>query len=228
MTVPGCKRNYSAPRVQLSGEPGGLERYIRAVERAGGIPVPGVCPEPDSGCDALVLCGGGDLDPALFGQEDRGSHPPNRERDRAELMLSEAYLTWGKPVLGICRGMQVLNVFLGGTLIQDLRPDWRALHQGEEDVYHIVQCRPGSLLERLLGPSPVVNSAHHQAVDRLGSGLLPTAWSPDGVVEGLEHTNLPLVGVQFHPERLPGAENSFPGDALFRWLTSQAEQLQHE
>lgn len=221
MTVSGCKRNHSAPRVQLSGETGGLERYIRAVERAGGIPVPGVCPEPDSGCDALVLCGGGDLDPALFGQEDRGSHPPNRERDRAELMLSEAYLTWGKPVLGICRGMQVLNVFLGGTLIQDLRPDWRALHQGEEDVYHIVQCRSGSLLERLLGPSPVVNSAHHQAVDRLGRDLEATAWAPEGFAEGLEHRFLPVLGVQFHPERLSGAGRG-KGSVLFDWLIASA------
>ena len=71
------------------------------------------------------------MDPVLFGQENRGSNPP----DRAELALAEAFLTWKRPVLGICRGMQVLNVFLGGTLIQDLQPAWRVRHQGEEDVY---------------------------------------------------------------------------------------------
>ena len=118
------------PKVQISGQAGGLERYIRAVERAGAIPVPGICPSPDPSCEALVLCGGGDMDPVLFGQENRGSNPPDRERDRAELALVEAFLTWKRPVLGICRGMQVLNVFLGGTLIQDLQPAWRALHQG--------------------------------------------------------------------------------------------------
>lgn len=217
MTGSSCKRDQTAPKIQLSGEQGGLERYIRAVERAGGIPVPGICPQPDPGCDALVLCGGGDLDPALFGQENRGSHPPDRERDRAELVLAESYLTRGKPVLGICRGMQVLNVFLGGTLLQDLQPAWRVLHQGEEDVYHAVRCRPGSLLERLLGPCPVVNSAHHQAVDQLGRDLEATAWAPEGFVEGFEHRSLPVLGVQFHPERLSGPGRG-KGIVLFDWL----------
>lgn len=217
MTISSSKRNHSTPKVQLSGEMGGLERYIRAVERAGGVPVPGICPQPDPSCDALVLCGGGDLDPALFGQENRGSHPPDQERDRSELVLAEAYLTWEKPVLGICRGMQVLNVFLGGTLIQDLQPAWRVSHQGEEDVYHLIQCRSGSLLERLLGPCPVVNSAHHQAVDRLGRGLTASAWAREGFVEGFEHNSLPVLGVQFHPERLSGPGRG-EGSVLFNWL----------
>ena len=166
--------------------------------------MPGICPIPDPSCDALVLCGGGDMDPVLFGQENRGSNPPDRERDRAELALAEAFLTWKRPVLGICRGMQVLNVFLGGTLIQDLQPAWRVRHQGEEEVYHPICCEPGSLLERLLGPCPVVNSAHHQAVDRLGHDLEATAWAPEGFTEGIEHSCLPVLGVQFHPERLSG------------------------
>lgn len=217
------QREHDAPRIQLSGEAGGLARYVRAVERAGGVPVPGVCPQPDPSCGGLVLCGGGDLDPALFGQENRGSHPPDRERDRAELALAEAFLTWGKPVLGICRGMQVLNVYLGGTLIQDLPPAWRAAHQGEEDVYHPVRCRPGSRLERLLGPCPVVNSAHHQAVDRLGRGLTAAAWAPEGFVEGVEHSSLPILGVQFHPERLSGPGRG-EGSALFDWLLARVKE----
>ena len=163
------------------------------------------------------------MDPVLFGQENRGSNPPDRERDRAELALAEAFLIWERPVLGICRGMQVLNVFLGGTLIQDLQPAWRVRHQGEEDVYHPIHCQPGSLLERLLGPCPVVNSAHHQAVDRPGVGLKPTAWSESGLVEAAEHETLPVLGVQFHPERLtadrwgPAAAD---GSLLFRYFLS--------
>lgn len=223
MSLESRQRDQSAPKIQLSGEKGGLERYIRAVERAGGIPVPGICPQPDPSCDGLVLCGGGDLDPALFGQENRGSHPPNRERDRAELLLSETYLTWEKPVLGICRGMQVLNVFLGGTLIQDLPPAWRASHQGEEDVYHPVSCRPGSLLEHLLGACPVVNSAHHQAVDRLGRDLEASAWASEGFAEGFEHRTLPVLGVQFHPERLSGPGRG-DGSALFDWLIASSKK----
>lgn len=216
------KRQSPAPKVQLSGQKGGLERYIRAVEQAGGIPVPGICPRPDSTCDALVLCGGGDLDPTLFGQENRGSHPPDPQRDRAEFALAQAYLAWEKPVLGICRGMQVLNVVLGGTLIQDLQPLWRAVHQGEEDVYHPIRCRSGSLLESLLGPCPVVNSAHHQAVDRLGRDLTASAWAPEGFVEGFEHSCLPVLGVQFHPERLSGPGRG-EGSALFNWLLACIE-----
>lgn len=223
MSLQSCQRNRPAPKIQLSGEKGGLERYIRAVERAGGIPVPGICPQPDPSCDGLVLCGGGDLDPALFEQENRGSHPPDRERDRAELLLSETYLTWEKPVLGICRGMQVLNVFLGGTLIQDLPPAWRASHQGEEDVYHPVSCRPGSLLERLLGACPVVNSAHHQAVDRLGRDLEASAWASEGFAEGFEHRTLPVLGVQFHPERLSGPGRG-AGSTLFDWLIASSKK----
>lgn len=217
MSLQAHKREGCPIKVQLSGQADGLERYIRAVERVGAVPVPGICPRPAPGCDALVLCGGGDLDPSLFGQEDHGSHPPDRERDRAELALAEAFLTWERPVLGICRGMQVLNVFLGGTLIQDLQPAWRALHQGEEDVYHSIRCRSGSLLERLLGPCPTVNSAHHQAVDCLGKGLAATAWAPEGFAEGIEHSSLPVLGVQFHPERLSGPGRG-EGSALFEWL----------
>ena len=83
MSLQAHEREGCPIRVQLSGQADGLERYIRAVERVGAVPVPGICPRPDPGCDALVLCGGGDLDPALFGQENHGSHPPDRERDRA-------------------------------------------------------------------------------------------------------------------------------------------------
>ena len=113
--------------------------------------------------------------------------------------------------------MQGLNVALGGTLIQDLPSQWRSAHQGAEDVYHPIRCRPGSLLEGLLGPHPVVNSAHHQGVDRLGEPWTASAWAPEGFPEGMEHRTLPALGVQFHPERLSGPGRG-DGAALFRWL----------
>ena len=116
--------------------------------------------------------------------------------------------------------MQVINVALGGTLFQDLGAERAALHQGEEDVFHPVRTAPGSLLEGLFGENALVNSAHHQGVDRLGEGLVPAAWAPDGTLEGLEHRSLPVVGVQFHPERLPNGG----GDGLFRWLMERAVQ----
>ena len=92
--------------------------YIQAVRLAGGVPIPGYAPQPDPSCRALLLCGGGDLAPQWFGQENRGSHPPDLRRDKAELNLVRTYLAWGRPILGICRGLQVLNVALGGTLLQ--------------------------------------------------------------------------------------------------------------
>ena len=107
-----------------------------------------------------------------------------------------------KPVSGICRGLQVLNVALGGTLIQDLGDALRPFHQGERDLWHPICTAPGSLLHRLWGSRILINSAHHQAADRLGDGLRRTAWSEGGVTEAVEHSCLPVAAVQFHPERL--------------------------
>ena len=191
------------PRVQLSGERGGMDNYIAALTAVGVQPVPGCCPAPDLTCEGLLLCGGGDLDPALFGQEDRGSHPPDRERDRAELELFQAYFQAGKPILGICRGMQVINVALGGTLIQDLSPEIRPRHTAPSgDVVHPVRAVEGSLLRRLYGPRFWVNSAHHQAVDRLGEGLRAAAWAEEGFPEAVEWAERRILAFQFHPERM--------------------------
>lgn len=219
------RRPASPPAIQISGPEGRMDNYIRAVERAGGVPVPGYAPEPAPHCLGLVLCGGGDLDPAWFGQEDRGSHPPDPRRDEAELALVRTWLSWGRPILGICRGMQVINVALGGTLFQDLGAERAALHQGEEDVFHPIRTAEGSLLAHLFGPSAAVNSAHHQAAGRLGAELTATAWAPDGTIEGLEHQRLPVTGVQFHPERLPETGGIHPGGCLFRWLIQQSRAV---
>ena len=131
-------------------------------------------------------------------------------RDQAELALVRSFLAWKRPILGICRGLQVLNVALGGTLIQDLPPERTALHQGGEDVFHPIRTAPGSLLAQCFGPELLVNSAHHQGVDLLGAQLNATAWAPDGTIEALEHTALPAVGVQFHPRAAARAVRHTP------------------
>ena len=193
----------SAPRIQISGSPSPLTNYCSAVEQLGGIAVAGYAPQPDLSCDGLLLCGGGDIDPARYGQANQGSQPPDPVRDQAELELFHAFLQAGKPIFGICRGMQLINVALGGTLVQDLPPLVAPFHGGgEADCIHPIRAAESSLLHRLYGCVFPVNSSHHQAVDRLGSGLIATAWGEAGFVEALEHPSLPIFAVQFHPERM--------------------------
>ena len=197
--------------LQISGAAGRMDNYCAAVRGAGGEPLAGCCPAPDLRCDGLVLCGGGDLESTLYGQENRGSHPPDRERDRAELALFRAFYGAGRPILGICRGMQLINVALGGDLIQDLPPEQRALHTAPEgDLVHTVRARPGGLLHDLYGPSFSVNSAHHQAIDKTGRELRIVQTADDGIIEGIAHDKLPILGVQWHPERQFSSQGYFP------------------
>ena len=183
--------------VYIWGEPARYENYRRAVEAAGGrARFGGSLAE----CGALLLPGGGDLEPWRYGQANTCSRGLEPERDAEELRLLEQFTALKKPVLGICRGLQSINVFFGGTLIQDL-PGHDAVDG--VDRLHSVRTAP-SPLWALYGGQCVVNSAHHQAADRLGSGLRAVQWAPDGTVEALCHRFLPVWGVQWHPERTGG------------------------
>ena len=206
--------------ILISTGGGDPANYAQAVAQAGGRPCPAYLPRDGTGYGGLVLAGGEDMDPAFYRQPNRGSRGIDRARDQAELALLDAFLSTGRRVLAICRGCQVANVWAGGSLIQDLGPRV-PLHQRPGDQVHLVSARQGSLLRRLYGPRFSVNSNHHQAVGRVGRGLWVTARSPDGVVEALEHQELPLVCVQFHPERMTGAlarRDTVDGGALFQWL----------
>lgn len=174
--------------------------YVRAVAAAGGELRFSLDLREAAGCGGLLLPGGGDLEPWRYGQPNTASRGLEPERDEAELELLERFTALGRPVLGICRGLQAINVFFGGTLIQDL-PGHGAV--GGRDRLHVVRAVPGAF-GRLWGERPVVNSAHHQAVDRLGAGLRAIQWAPDGTVEALAHRALPVWAVQWHPERLTG------------------------
>jgi putative glutamine amidotransferase len=155
--------------------------------------------------DALVLQGGGDVHPELYGQE---LHPEtntlDRRRDDFELALLARARERALPVLGICRGIQLVNVGYGGTLVQHLG-DVAGVDHEQLDTWdalaHSIEVAPDSRLARVLDATTLdVNSVHHQAVDRLGAGLRAVAWASDGVVEAVEHETDPVLAVQWHPE----------------------------
>ncbi len=187
--------------------------YVDAVRGAGAMAVilpPGE-PDPEELLDFLdgvILSGGGDLDPQTYGGRPHGSlYEVCRERDRFELALTRALLSRRKlPALFICRGLQVLNTACGGTLhahIPDRFGDKLAHRLPPRDpARHTVRIEAGSRLATIVGATEIeVCSWHHQAVDRLGAGLRPIAWSEDGVIEAVEHVSHPwCIGVQWHPE----------------------------
>ncbi len=187
--------------------------YVDVVRLAGGVPV--ILPPVEGELEVLdaiaglILPGGGDVDPTRYGHSVRheANYDVSPERDQFELALARAALARRTlPMLCICRGMQLLNVALGGDLVQHI-PDHfgeRVLHRRPErlPVTHPVRLEPESRLAHLLGATElVVRSFHHQAVGRLGAGLRAVAWSPDGVVEAVESERHPfVVAVQWHPE----------------------------
>jgi putative glutamine amidotransferase len=191
--------------------------YLEGVTLAGGIglllpPQPvdaGIAARVIDGLDALVLTGGRDVDPATYGEEPLPTtDAPARDRDAWEFALLKEALERGLPVLGICRGAQVLNVALGGTLHQHL-PDivGHGWHQAGNAVFNTsaIQTVPGTRLAALIGESTDAQCYHHQAIDELGQGLMASAWDRDGVVEAIEKPSETsgdhfVLAVQWHPE----------------------------
>jgi len=183
--------------------------YVQAVELAGGLPV--IIPPLDDAAsleallerlDGLLLPGGADVDPAAYGEAPNGSQAPNPGLDRLELEATRWAIGHDLPTLGICRGQQVINVALGGSLVQHM--DGHAPEGPRGLLAHGFRVAPESRLASVLGATEAqVNSHHHQAVKALGDGLVAVAWAPDGTIEGLESHRHPwLLAVQFHPEDL--------------------------
>lgn len=167
-------------------------------------------------CDGLLLSGGGDLHPTLYGQQKvSDSLCIDPVRDKEEQALFEAFYRRRKPIFGICRGMQAINVFLGGTLHQDI--------PAHSNCCHTIRCT--GALSALLDDTVRVNSYHHQSVDRIAPPLVASAHAHDGTIEALFHPFAPILGVQWHPERMvpPYCEDisSVNHLTLFRWLTER-------
>jgi len=200
--------------------------YVEAVLRNGGIPL--VLPPIDSTeavdryveeLDGLVLVGGRDIPPSMYGQEPHETTEvlPER-RTRFDSMLIAQWMACGKPVLGVCLGMQFTNVVMGGSMIQDI-PSLIGADVNHKKVYHRITIAPNSTLARLLGAeTAMVYSSHHQAVDRIGEGLTAVAHADDGVVEALERTDGgPGLFVQWHPEAMTDRDPDHT-DAIYGYL----------
>jgi putative glutamine amidotransferase len=230
----------------------GMNRsYFTAIRNAGGIPVPlapGAVEElrlyfrdpaapdvaPPLELDGICFTGGGDLDPSYFGQE---RHPlcgaPDVERDRMEMALLDLIRPGRIPILAICRGIQVLNVVWGGTLIQDIASQmptaaehyFRAPSPRDHPAHEIRIASESRLARILRCTALTTNSIHHQAVEVLGDGLVATAWAPDGIIEALEAADPKddryLIAVQFHPEDLQALA---PIGRLFASLVAAARE----
>ena len=180
--------------------------------------------------DGLLLPGGGDIHPSRFGEEDCGSRNISEILDELQLNMLDAFVKAGKPVLGICRGIQVINVYFGGSIIQDLPDADFHIVSNEEEPDRIHSCRAmeGSWLAELYGTHFVHNSYHHQAVGRLGEGLVADSFCPeDGVVEALHHNTLPIYGLQWHPERMTlemRREDTVDGMPVLRFFAGLLKQ----
>ena len=210
--------------------------YVECVERAGGLPFY-FPPLPNSSFmeaalamfEGLVLTGGADIHPSFFGEEITApiTLSPD-QRTEFDLALFRKARKAGKPILAICHGMQIMNVALGGTLIQDLgtQAPGSLPHRGEKDsppARHAVRLEPGSTIDGVmqgLGEFEVTSS-HHQSVKVPGTGLKVTARAPDGIIEGIELPGSPnVIGIQWHPEKDPESE---PTRRIFQWLIDQAK-----
>jgi putative glutamine amidotransferase len=238
----------SFPRIAVSGVVRGWDgsertgvnaSYVRSVVQAGGVPVvlsplmgASFASRALDGIDGLLLTGGEDIGPEWYGAESSPlTFPPSRERDLFELALFATARQRELPILGICRGIQLINVGLGGTLWQDLpseRPspiDHNAA-SNRASRSHVVRLEPRSRAAEVLGARELrVNSFHHQGVRDLAPGLTPTGWSEDGLIEVVEtRPEAPwLLAVQWHPEEM-FAEATAPERGLFRSLVQQAQR----
>ena len=198
--------------------------YFEAVTQCGGDPFGGYLPELSDDFDALILCGGSDVHPSRFGEEIDGSRNIDLARDAIEFELFKRFLSEKKPILGICRGHQLINIALGGSLHQDIPEAEKHISKDGMAQMHYVVSEGDSFLRELYGKEYPVNSSHHQAISKLGKGLRSIAHSrDDGYSEAIIHELLPIFGVQWHPERMAFSmqrEDTVDGRYIFEHFLS--------
>ena len=208
------------------------EYYADAVNGCGGIATITYLEDKGMDYDGLILCGGNDIDPKYYGEEINGAIDIDYPRDEAEFQLAKTFIDAGKPVMGICRGHQLLNVYFGGTLHQHIESVAEHRMEGPIAQIHEVVALEGSIAEKLYGNRFVVNSIHHQAVKDLGEGLKVTMTSTDGsIVEAFEHESLPIFGVQWHPERMcfyNRREDTVDGAPIFKYFVELCQKVKEQ
>lgn len=194
----------TSPLIAIVGRAKDTVNYEKSMRRLS-IPYITTLNVEESECAThLLLPGGGDVTPAFYGQLNNGSRNIDTELDILQMQAFSSFMTQKKPILGICKGLQLINIQLGGTITQHI--ETAATHMWDECdkqhyVYHSGVNRT-DFFYQLYGAGTNVNSAHHQAVDRLGRDLVPVCRAGDGVIEGIMHTLLPIIAVQWHPERI--------------------------
>ena len=191
-------------RILIAGVPADTLKYVAAVTATGMEPIVSLDIPDDvtlAQYDGLILPGGADVDPARYGQPINGSKGINPELDEKQFAILDAFARAGKPILGICKGHQVINVHFGGSLIQHIAQADR--HQWvTEDKVHRSTATADSWLAQYYGTEFATNSAHHQAVDQVAPGFQVIMTSDDGVVEAIAHPERPILSLQWHPERM--------------------------
>lgn len=207
-----------------TNRPQAVTNYLHALTMTGAHGETGRDFSPDQ-YDGLLLPGGCDVNPARYGKEPIPQEIIDDDQDALQFDVLARFLEAKKPVLGICRGHQLLNVAFGGTLIQDLpgAEKHKSLPSGEDNV-HPVRAERNSFLYRIYGSGFRVNSSHHQGVDLPGKGLRGVLYAEDGVTEAIEHDSLPVWGVQWHPERmcfLHQRDDTVDGSLIFRFFLEQ-------
>lgn len=208
-------------KIAILGRKSDTLNYINYVTRLSCTPLQTLSPGEAATCDMLILPGGGDITPAFYGEKIDGSFSIDTELDVLQIQAFEYAMKRQMPVLGICKGMQLINVALGGTMVQDISTP--QIHRSPNgDQYHNTHITRGSFLYELYGEEAVVNSAHHQCVKHLAKELTPIQWCPeDNILEAFSHQRLPILGVQWHPERIKQEYTTTSGDQLL------AHFLQH-
>lgn len=216
-------------RIAIPAEVQDIKNYLAALRALGAEPVQVTIDCDAAAFDGLLLPGGVDVNPVRYGKENVGCAAISDELDEWQLTVMDRFVKLGKPVLGICRGHQVVNVYFGGTLIQHISS--AARHARElgvsVDRAHLTHAEAGSFLAELYGTDFTVNSAHHQATDTVGEGLHAVQYSDDGVVEGAYHESLPVWSVQWHPERMCFARHrsdTVDGSLLLRFFLNKVNE----